>query len=99
MKKEIGLRIKKIREDMNLTKEEFSKKIGITSQFLCMIENGKNCLSIEKLKKLCDFTGYTSDYILFGESEKQSKINLNKISKSDLNTTYTTLKAIYKLLN
>lgn len=69
MKKEIGLRIRAIREKMNLTKEEFSKKIGISSQYLGMIEKGKNNISIETLKLLCDFTNLSADYILFGKEE------------------------------
>ena len=67
MKEEIGLRIKHIRENMNLTKEDFAKLIGITGQYLGLIEKGKNVLSIEKLKILCDITGLSADYILFGK--------------------------------
>ena len=66
MKKEFGLRIKNIREGMNLTKEEFARLIGISGQYLGLIERGQNYLSIDKLKKLCDLTNLSSDYILFG---------------------------------
>lgn len=69
MKKEIGLRIRAIREKMNLTKEEFSKKIGISSQYLGMIEKGRNNISIETLKLLCDYTNLSADYILFGKEK------------------------------
>ncbi len=67
MKKEIGQRIRKVRESMCLTKEAFAKEIGITGQYLGLIEHGQNYLSIEKLKHLCDFTGLSADYILFGK--------------------------------
>lgn len=67
MKKEIGKRIRQIRESMCLTKDAFAKEIGITGQYLGLIEHGQNCLSIEKLKILCDFTGVSADYILFGK--------------------------------
>ena len=50
MKKQIGLRIKNIRENMNMSKEEFSKLLGISGQYLGIVERGKSCLSIEKLK-------------------------------------------------
>lgn len=79
MKKEIGQRIRKIREGMYLTKEAFAKEIGITGQYLGLIEHGQNYLSIEKLKALCDFTGLSSDYILFGKD-----LNVIKATKEML---------------
>ena len=69
MKEEIGERIKKIRENMGMTKESFAKQLGISGQYLGLIEHGKNCLSIEKLKILCDFTNLSADYILFGKNQ------------------------------
>lgn len=67
MKEEIGNRIKKIREDMGMTKEGFAKQLGISGQYLGLIERGQNYLSIEKLKVLCELTDLTADYILFGK--------------------------------
>ena len=67
MKKEIGKRIGKLREDMNFTKEAFAKEIGISGQYLGLIEHGKNYPSIEKLKLICEFTKTSADYILFGK--------------------------------
>ena len=66
MKKEIGKRIKTIREEMGLTKEALAKSLGISGQYLGIVERGGSYLSIDKLKILCDLTGYSSDYILFG---------------------------------
>lgn len=67
MKEEIGKRIKKIREDMQMTKEDFAKAIGISGQYLGIVERGGSCLSVEKLKVLCDLTNLSADYILFGK--------------------------------
>lgn len=69
MKDDIGKRIKSIRESMHMTKENFAKQIGISGQYLGLIEHGKNYLSIEKLKVLCDFTNLSADYILFGRNQ------------------------------
>ena len=44
MKVEIGNRIKHIRENMNLTKEALAQKLGISGQYLGLIEHGKNYL-------------------------------------------------------
>jgi len=69
MKKAIGKRIKEIRENMGMTKESFAKEIGISGQYLGIVEHGKSYLSIEKLKVLCDFTNLSADYILFGRDK------------------------------
>ena len=81
MKEEIGKRIKDIREGMNMTKENFAKKIGISGQYLGLIEHGKNYLSIEKLKVLCDFTHLSADYILFGKDENVVNDTKNRLSE------------------
>ena len=67
MKEEIGKRIRQIREDMGMTKEKFAKLLGISGQYLGVVEHGKSYLSIEKLKVLCDLTNLSADYILFGK--------------------------------
>ena len=87
MREEIGKRIEKIRVDMGMTKEKFAKNIGISGQFLGLVEHGKNLLSVEKLKNLCEFTNLSADYILFGkntESFKLSKEILAEFSNSQI---------------
>ena len=46
-------------------------------QYLGMIERGKGTLSVDKLKILCDMTGLSADYILFGKNFN-STLNLSK---------------------
>ncbi len=67
LKTEIGLRIKNIRESMGLSKEKLAKQLGVSGQYLGMVEHGKGCLSIEKIEKLCEITNLSADYILFGK--------------------------------
>ena len=95
MKKEIGKRIQKLREDMNITKEAFAKEIGISGQYLGLVEHGKNYLSIEKLKVLCDFTNTSADYILFGKDQNivnDTKNVLSEFSNEQLTIAGETLK-------
>lgn len=70
LRKEIGLRIKNIRLNMN-------NLLGISGQYLGMIERGEGTLSVDKLKILCDMTGLSADYILFGK-DFNSTLNLSK---------------------
>ena len=62
-----GLRIKDIREnELNMTKTKLAQKLGISSQFLGLVEDGKGNLMYGSLKKLREISGHSADYILFG---------------------------------
>ena len=64
---ERGQRIKDIREnDLHMNKTQLARKIGVSSQFLGLVENGKGNLVYKSLKKLRNLSGHSSDYILFG---------------------------------
>ena len=65
-KEEIGLRIKRVRINMGLTKEKFAKILGLSGQYLGMVERGRGSLTYDKLEKLCKLSGLSADYILFG---------------------------------
>lgn len=62
-----GKRIKNIREnELKISKTDLAKEIGISSQFLGLVEEGKGNLVYRSLKLLRDLSGHTADYILFG---------------------------------
>lgn len=101
MKEEFGLRIKNIRENMQMTKEEFAKLIGISGQYLGLVEHGKNYLSIEKLKVLCDLTNLSADYILFGKDTNlidNTSILLSEFSQEEIRNGCETLKKLALML-
>ena len=60
LKEDIGLRIKRIRETMGFTKEKLANMLGVSGQYLGMVEIGK-------IGKLCQITNLSADYILFGK--------------------------------
>ena len=62
---DIGERLRGVRENMHMTREEFSEKIDITDSFLGQIERGERSLSNNTLVKIVKFTGVSADYILF----------------------------------
>lgn len=101
MKEEIGKRIKQIREDMHMNKESFAKKLGISGQYLGMVERGQCFLSIEKLKTLCDFTHLSADYILFGKNDDLTldiQKQLADYSNEQIKVACNTLKDIAILI-
>lgn len=62
-----GKRIKDIRENqLHMNKTELAREIGISSQFLGLVEEGKGNLVYSSIKKLRNLSGLSSDYILFG---------------------------------
>ena len=66
-KVERGKRIKDIREnELHMAKIQLGKEIGISGQFLGLIENGRGNLVYPSLKKLMNISGHSADYILFG---------------------------------
>lgn len=75
---EIGSRIRTIREGMKLSRESFSEKINISEIFLSQIERGEKSLSLNTLISICENTGCSSDFLLFG------RIDENAIAKKTL---------------
>ena len=68
LRKQMGERIRTIRNEMKLSKEALARQIGITGQFLGVVESGKSDISYDKLKRLCDISGYSAYHILFGKN-------------------------------
>lgn len=65
-KTSIGKRVRRQREGLSLTRDQFAEQIELSPQFLAEIENGKKGMSAETLYKICSRTDASSDYILFG---------------------------------
>lgn len=94
---EVGERIRKIREDLHMNRETFSEMIDISDVFLGQLERGKRSLSTKTLVKIVNFTGFSSDFILFGNATPNtviSKINriLNKGSDDFLDYIYKLIR-------
>lgn len=63
----IGKRVRRTRESHSMTRDEYSEYVGISSQFLAEIENGKKGMSAETIYKICQSENASADYILFGK--------------------------------
>lgn len=67
--KEVGKRIKVIRQARGLSQEEFGEKLNNANKSLVSRwENGKNLPNNERLKKISDLSGFTVEHILYGEN-------------------------------
>ena len=47
-------------------KTQLAKEIGISSQFLGLVEEGRGNLMYRSIRKLRDLSGHSADYILYG---------------------------------
>ena len=95
---ERGKRIKYIREnELKLNKTQLAAKIGTSSQFLGLVEEGKGNLVYYSLRKLREISGHSTDYILFGiddECISKTKKLLKNYSEDEI---ISALKVVEKL--
>lgn len=81
-KRAIGERIRKHREELNMSREQLSEIMGITSKFLSDIEFGLREFSIEKLFLFSESLNLSTEYILFGTGPSiNDRIFLQSINK------------------
>ncbi|WP_313524687.1 helix-turn-helix domain-containing protein [Anaerotignum sp.] len=62
----VGKRLRRHRENLGLSREEYAEQISISPQFLAEIENGKKGMSAETLYKICENHEGIIEYLLMG---------------------------------
>ena len=68
--RQIGARVRAVREMNHLTQEQMAEKMGMNSTpHYQNIENGRNSVGYKHLKCLKTEFGVSSDFILFGETQ------------------------------
>lgn len=80
----IGKRIRDIREEQSLSREQVAEKANISSQFLADIETNKKGMTVTTLKKLCDALQVSADSIVYGIENNEEQIfeNIKKLLQS-----------------
>ncbi len=68
----IGKRVRKQREYLGLTREEFAEKVDISWRFLAEIENGTKGMSADTLYKICTAFDISADHLLLGRENLPS---------------------------
>ena len=93
-----GQRIKYIREnELNMNKTQLAKEIGISSQFLGLVEEGRGNLVYRSIRKLRDLSGHSADYILYGLDDtiiNKTKELLSTYSDKEIETAMNIIKDI-----
>jgi len=62
--KGLGERIRELREEKELSQMKLSKAVGITQAAIARYELNLTEPKASDIKKLCDFFGVTSDYLI-----------------------------------
>lgn len=64
----IGKRIRRQRELLGYTREEFAEKLDVTPKFCSDIELGLKGMSVQTLCKISSVLNLSTDYILLGKT-------------------------------
>ena len=75
------MRIRKAREELGYTREQFAEKLDVSVSYLAELERGKTGISVKMLIKVCNVLGLSADYVLFGENRDTDELLLDKIHK------------------
>lgn len=73
LNKEVGRRIRILREEKEMTREELANKAEITTKFLYEIEKGRKGMSANNLCKISTALSCSCDYLLFGVHKQDER--------------------------
>jgi transcriptional regulator with XRE-family HTH domain len=59
MDKSLGIRLKRAREDVNLSQGAFAKALGLSSEYISLLESGKRTPSVDTLERIAGFLNKT----------------------------------------
>lgn len=62
-------RILQVRKNLKLTQDDFAKKIGLSKNFVWMVEKGERTPSERTLKDICREFNVNYDWLISGEGE------------------------------
>ena len=79
IKKLIGARIKKLRQDKGYSQEQFAEKLGIATRTLCGIEIGKNFFTSDTLEKILETLNITPQDLFMVNYLKPKDILVDEI--------------------
>lgn len=110
--KGFGSRVKRCREQINMTKERFVEEIGRSENFVAEIEKGNTSCSVHTLHKISEVLRVSTDTLLYGKFEdmKESKSNkeileeiINRCNEEELQVItdiiIATYPNLYKIVN
>lgn len=80
VKRSIGVRIRKKREEAGYTRERMGELCSLSPRFIANIEFGDSTVSVDSLMVICQVLSCSADSLLFGE-EKSDDVWENVVDK------------------
>ena len=60
----MNLRLKKIRENLEISQKDIARKLKISNAYYCCLENGRRIIPLKHLNNLCNIYSVSADYVL-----------------------------------
>ena len=80
--REIGKRVRKVREYQKLSRERLAEKADISTQFLSDIELGRKSMTTTTLCSISTALMVSADYLLFGTEAEEKNTPLSEMLRS-----------------
>ena len=95
-------RIKALRKKLKMSQDIFAEKLGLTKNYISLIENGNRSLSRQSMKVLCSMFNVNEDWLRNGigdmfKSETYTSYNANQIISGSINERIKELRHTLKL--
>lgn len=97
--KELGNRIRKAREQKNLTQEQLAEIIGMSNNYISNIERNHSIPSLETLLKICNALQVTPDYVLMDSIYTSKEYIKDEIAEKLQLCSKKNIKIILKFIN
>ena len=95
-------RIKQVRTEAGLTQAQFAEKIGLSRNYVAMIEIGQRDPSDRTVSDICRIYGIQEDWLRYGlepmRAEKSEEEQIAELVGSALNGSSRLKKAVIKML-
>ena len=79
VKKELGLKIKRLRQKAGLTQEQFAEKLNIATRTLAGIEIGESFVSAQTIENILNFSGISFEDFFISSHLRPTEDLLNDI--------------------
>ena len=77
------MRIRKAREDMGYTREQFAELLDVSVSYMAEVERGKTGISVKLLMRICEVLGLSADYLLFGKERDETELLADQLRHID----------------
>ena len=79
VKKELGQKIKRLRQKEGLTQEQFAEKINVATRTLAGIEIGESFVSAQTIESILEYTGITFEDFFISSHLRPTEDLMNDI--------------------